>query len=395
MGKSKASAAKKANPPKHRAMKAKRDYKNLQALLTTLGPKLKEKREQSAKQKPVNHADPNKVATRVRAASLVVDAGWSRPAVVKFLKEEGTEIKLRSLTNWVKAFREGDRALEDKPRSGRKVTVTTTANVKKWVTMHYRERFQSTRDTGRQSNCDKNTVSNALKAIGLKCRKTRRGLFLTDDHIQRRLEWCQAHKDLPVSYWEKIVWSDEKWFSTFCKMFGRNDCTWVFADEDTVTAEEDRNGKKVGVWAAINAHGKTDLFFYDGNMDGTQYRAMLKKMDPQLRKLMPTADHIFMQDGATAHTANATQDYLEECKINFWKKTEWPAKSPDLNPIENLWAILNARVMKRYPKSEAELKRYLKQEWAKISIDDIRHFVMSLPCRIKEVLAAHGWHTKY
>lgn len=108
MGKSKSSArnkpkkaAKAAKPvlPKHRAMKVKRDHKNLQALLTTLGPKLKEKRKQPANQKPVNHADPNKIATRVRAASLVVDAKWSQPAVVKFLKAEGKEIKLRSLGN--------------------------------------------------------------------------------------------------------------------------------------------------------------------------------------------------------------------------------------------------------------------------------------------------------
>ena len=230
---------------------------------------------------------------------------------------------------------------------------------------------------------------------GVKSKKTRRGLFLSDEHVQARLEWCLKHKDKPVSYWEKICWSDEKWFSTFCKMFGRNDNTWVLADEENVTVEEDRNGKKVGVWAAINAHGKTNLFFYNGNMDGEQYRAMLHKMDPQLKKLLPTGEYIFMQDGATAHTANATQRYLEECKINFWKKDEWPAKSPDLNPIENLWAILNARVMKRYPKNEAELKRYLKQEWAKITLEDLRPFVMSMPDRIAQVLAAKGWHTKY
>ena len=146
-----------------------------------------------------------------------------------------------------------------------------------------------------------------------------------------------------------------------------------------MTAEEDRNGKRVGVWAAINARGKTGLFFYDGNMDGARYRAMLHKMDPQLKKLMPTGEYIFVQDGATAHTANATQQYLKDNNINFWKKNQWPAKSPDLNPIENLWAILNARVIKRYPKNEAELKRYLKQEWETITMEDVRHFVMSLP----------------
>ena len=51
---------------------------------------------------------------------------------------------------------------------------------------------------------------------------------------------------------------------------------------------------------------------------------------------------------------------------------------------------LNARVMKRHPKNEAELKRYLKQEWETITMEDVRHFVMSLPDRIAKVLAAHG-----
>ena len=103
-----------------------------------------------------------------------------------------------------------------------------------------------------------------------------------------------------------------------------------------------------------------------------------------------------MQDGATCHTSNATQEFMEnDCKLNFWKKDEWPARSPDLNPIENQWAILSVNVMKRYPKNEEELKRYLKQEWAKIGTDTLRKFAMSLPNRIAKVLANNGFQTQY
>ena len=59
------------------------------------------------------------------------------------------------------------------------------------------------------------------------------------------------------------------------------------------------------------------------------------------RKLLPDmSSAIFQQDGAPAHTAKKTKDWLKANIPNFWPKGIWPPNSPDLSPKENLWSIM-------------------------------------------------------
>lgn len=74
---------------------------------------------------------------------------------------------------------------------------------------------------------------------------------------------------------------------------------------------------------------------------------------------------------------------------------EWPANSPDLNPIENLWAMLKENVAKRNPKTKEELKTVLLEEWDCISQEKIDDLIDSMPKRINQCLAANGGHTSY
>ena len=79
--------------------------------------------------------------------------------------------------------------------------------------------------------------------------------------------------------------------------------------------------------------------------------------------LIPEAETIFgdrpwklLQDSDPKHTARKVYRYLEEMKIDFISKRSWPSNSPDLNPIENIWAILAAAINKNPPITMRQLK---------------------------------------
>ena len=83
---------------------------------------------------------------------------------------------------------------------------------------------------------------------------------------------------------------------------------------------------------------------------------------------------------------------------------DWPAHSPDLNPIEHVWKALKANIRKMFPHLEElkdneadreELIKCLKKAWDAITPEQITTLIDSIPRRLAAVRRAKGWYTKY
>ena len=105
----------------------------------------------------------------------------------------------------------------------------------------------------------------------------------------------------------------------------------------------------------------------------------------------------FVQDWTPAHAARATQAWCKKRPVpNFIEKTCWPPNSPDINPVENLWSIMDEVVYKDpTPKTMKDLKKPLKQAWKKIPLSTLLDLSHSMQPRLRNVItnkAGHAGH---
>ena len=68
----------------------------------------------------------------------------------------------------------------------------------------------------------------------------------------------------------------------------------------------------------------------------------------------------------------------------------WPPKSPDLNPIENLWVMVKAKMKVTLNFTAEELKREIRRVWKTIPQKEIDNLVLSFPRRVQRMLESGG-----
>ena len=66
------------------------------------------------------------------------------------------------------------------------------------------------------------------------------------------------------------------------------------------------------------------------------------------------------------------------------------SKSPDLNPIENLWGIIDTKVKAAGPKTKKRLIKFVKRQWENMDMDFVKNLINFVPTRLREVIARHG-----
>lgn len=153
-----------------------------------------------------------------------------------------------------------------------------------------------------------------------------------------------------------------------------------------------KHSKSVMVWACFTSKGTGKLVFIDGIMDSIMYVRILRENVKSFARKLGLDDFIFQQDNDPKHTSRLALEFFDTSDIEL---LEWPAQSPDINPIEHLWAYMKQELKKCPPKNVNDLKNKLVIIWNQIPITFCEKLVKSVPKRIEEVMRAKGGHTSY
>lgn len=221
------------------------------------------------------------------------------------------------------------------------------------------------------------TLFNDVKACGLVCKRRPKGpgRYVGDD--AKRLDFARSHLTLARDEGDKVLFVDEKMFDS------RNPEMFFYCKPgDAVPAREsERFPARVHVFGMIGVGVKKLVFLPDGaNVTATSY--LSKCLRPNLQLLR---NGILLQDNAGAH--KGVRNWLETHNIRTIRPA---ARSPDMNPIERLWSILQRRVSKEGPLTVAGLKRFVQQEWDAMPQEDVDNYCRSWGRMLGAVVAKRG-----
>jgi len=230
------------------------------------------------------------------------------------------------------------------------------------------------------------TIRKYLLSAGFIRRKPTHTLVLDNDHIELRFNW--AKKYLNFLYSPEIIFTDE------CSiwLFDNNREGW-FHSKVSSPLSVDKHCGKIHCWGAINMLvGKVAFMTFRCNMDGRFYKTIIQQtLIPNANRLLP-GGYILQQDGNSSHTSKVAMKYIRE---EVPMVMDWPSKSPDLNPIENVWSILKRNVRKRMVNNLNELERHIHEEWENFSNQKIILTCESFPKRVEEFFRLRGKKTNY
>lgn len=226
------------------------------------------------------------------------------------------------------------------------------------------------------------TVRNDLLAKGLNAKLKPRGPRRRAGDKAHRLKFARRWLREKKETLHGIIFSDEKLCDT-------NDhgsrYEWCAKNERATHMERDRFAPKVHVWGAVGVGVKILVFLPEGGIDNDAY---IKKCLSPHAATLSAPGRIFQQDGARCHMHEKTRAY--QIRKGFSLLDDWPPRSPDLSPIESIWARCQRSVSENGPSNAEDLRKFWQAEWNRIPQSEIDACVMSFSRRLRAACAAGG-----
>jgi len=328
--------------------------------------------------------------SEVERAAIVTlhKVGWTGRDIAQSIKCSENTVSL-----WVNRW-EDEHSIKDSDRSGRPRCTTDDTD-------QHIELLSNTTPTLTPKDIKRelqlpvspHTISRRLDETGLYGRVQETEHALGEFDIQRRLAFANQYLHWTEEQWCRVFFSDETHF-----YLGQHGRTYVrrpvgMSHDPKYMQEAKQLHGKVSLWGCICAEGLGHAELYAGSLDSTRHRDILRhSLVPSFKQFFPHGPWYFQQDNVRFHTTPDTVTYLHEKGITL---IEWPPWSPDLNPIENLWNVIKARVYARFPQSLEEMEQFIREEHAAVDLNFISHICRSMPRRLQLLLDNNGHKISY
>lgn len=247
----------------------------------------------------------------------------------------------------------------------------------------------------KEKKVSRGTIRNLLISNNLKSCVAAVKPLLSPDHLARRLAFAEDWLMRPSRYFRNVIFSDECRFSLF-QSDGKVK-VWRLRKErykmKNCSPSVKFGGGSIMIWGCIGYEGVGMMKVVDETMDKFSYVNLLSTCLVESAEILGVSENfIFQQDNAPCHKADFTMKFFERNNI---KLLNWPAQSPDLNPIENLWAYIDKELKKCQIKNKRDLIVEVTRIWQEIPREFIQKLYHSIPKRAEMVCRNKGGHIPY